>query len=308
MANAANEMSVFERVAERGSFAAAAEDVGLSPSAVSKLIMRLEQRLGVRLINRTTRRLALTAEGRTYLDRAREILAAIDAAESEIASARISPRGHLRIHAPPVMIGDHFGPALSEFLTRYPRITMDFLVTSRAVDLVGENVDIAMRTGKLPNSSLIACKIVDLTQIICASPAYLARHGRPLVPSDLTHHRCLVLNGIPEPTTWKFHDGTGPVAVEIKGAVSADSSDVLLRLAVEGVGIVRLGELAVGRALRNGSLEPLLLSVQVNEGYPLWALLPPGRQRSPKVKVFLEFLNERLGLAPWRTTERAPSP
>ena len=105
MANAANEMSVFERVAERGSFAAAAEDVGLSPSAVSKLIMRLEQRLGVRLINRTTRRLALTAEGRTYLDRSREILAAIDAAESEIVSARISPRGHLRIHAPPVMIG-----------------------------------------------------------------------------------------------------------------------------------------------------------------------------------------------------------
>ena len=308
MANAANEMSVFERVAERGSFAAAAEDVGLSPSAVSKLIMRLEQRLGVRLINRTTRRLALTAEGRTYLDRSREILAAIDAAESEIVSARISPRGHLRIHAPPVMIGDHFGPALSEFLTRYPRITMDFLVTSRAVDLVGENVDIAMRTGKLPNSSLIACKIVDLTQIVCASPAYLARHGRPLVPSDLTRHRCLVLNGIPEPTTWKFHDGTGAVAVEIKGAVSADSSDVLLRLAVEGVGIVRLGELAVGRALRNGSLEPLLLSVQVNEGYPLWALLPPGRQRSPKVKVFLEFLNERLGLAPWRKSERTPSP
>ena len=308
MANAANEMGVFERVAERGSFAAAAEDVGLSPSAVSKLILRLEQRLGVRLINRTTRRLALTAEGRTYLNRSREILAAIEAAESEIASARISPRGHLRIHAPPVMIGDHFGPALSEFLTRYPRITMDFLVTSRAVDLVGENVDIAMRTGKLPDSSLVACKIVDLTQMICASPEYLARHGRPLVPSDLTRHRCLVLNGIPEPTTWKFHDHTGPVAVEIKGAVSADSSDVLLRLAVEGVGIVRLGELAVGRALRNGSLEPLLLGVQVNEGYPLWALLPPGRQRSPKVKVFLEFLNERLGLAPWRTRERAPSP
>jgi DNA-binding transcriptional LysR family regulator len=115
----------------------------------------------------------------------------------------------------------------------------------------------------------------------------------------------LILNGIPEPTTWKFQGGNGHVAVEIRGAVSADSSDVLLRLALEGVGIVRLGELAVGRALRNGSLEPLLLDVQVSEGYPLWALLPPGRQRSPKVKVFLEFLNERLGLAPWRTNGRA---
>jgi DNA-binding transcriptional LysR family regulator len=206
------------------------------------------------------------------------------------------------------MIGDHFGPALPEFLARYPRITIDFLVTSRAIDMVAENVDIAMRTGKLSDSSLIACKIIDLTQIICASPEYLARHGRPLLPSDLTRHRCLVLNGIPEPTTWKFRDGNGPVAIEIKSAVSADSSDVLLRLAVEGVGIVRLGELAVGRALRNGLLEPLLLDLQVSEGYPLWALLPPGRQRSPKVKVFLEFLNERLGLAPWRANELARSP
>ena len=305
MTNAANEMGVFERVVERGSFAAAAQDVGLSPSAVSKLISRLEHRLGARLINRTTRRLALTAEGTTYLKRSREILAAIEAAESEIASARMSPRGHLRVHAPPVMIGDHFGPALSEFLARYPRMSIEFLVTNRKVDLVAENVDIAMRTGTLSDSSLIACKIVDLTQIICASPEYLARHGRPLVPSDLTRHRCLILNGVPEPTTWLFHADGQRVSVEIGGAVSADSSDVLLRLAMEGVGIVRLGELAVARALENRWLEPLLLDVQVSEGYPLWAVLPPGRQRSPKVKVFLEFLTDRLGSAPWRTMRRS---
>ena len=300
MNNSANEMSVFERVVERGSFAAAAQDVGLSSSAVSKLVSRLEQRLGVRLINRTTRKLALTAEGATYLKRSREILAAIEAAESEIASARTSPRGHLRIHAPPVMIGDHFGPALTEFLTRYPRITIDFLVTSRTVDLVAANVDIAMRTGQLPDSSLVAVKIIDLTQIICASPEYLARHGRPRVPSDLARHRCLILNGIPKPTSWVFNSDGGRVTVEINGAVSADSSDVLLRLAIEGVGIVRLGELAVARALSAGLLEPLLLDVQVSEGYPLWALLPPGRQRSPRIKVFLEFLAERLSAAPWR--------
>jgi DNA-binding transcriptional LysR family regulator len=308
MANAANEMGVFERVIERGSFAGAAQDVGLSRSAVSKLILRLEQRLGVRLINRTTRRLALTSEGRTYLKRSKEILAAIEAAESEIASARTSPRGHLRVQAPPVMIGDHFGPALSEFAARYPKMTIEFLVTNRPVDLVAENVDVAMRTGRLPDSSLIACKIIDLTQIICASPEYLARHGRPIVPSDLTRHRCLILNGIPEPTTWTFHGENGRTAVEVNGAVSADSSDVLLRLAMEGVGIVRLGELAVSRALRSGLLEPLLTDVQVSEGYPLWALLPPGRQRSPKVKVFMEFLSERLGLAPWRTMRRAEQP
>ncbi|MBR0696926.1 LysR family transcriptional regulator [Bradyrhizobium lablabi] len=302
MTNAANEMGVFERVVERGSFAAAAQDVGLSPSAISKLISRLEQRLGVRLINRTTRRLALTAEGRIYLKRSQEILAAIEATESEIALARLSPRGLLRVQAPPVMIGDHFGPALSDFLARYPRMTVEFLVTNRPIDLVAENVDVAMRTGKLPDSSMIACKIIDLTQIICASPEYLAHHGRPMAPADLARHQCLILNGIPEPTTWTFKGQGGRIAVEVKGTVSADSSDVLLRLAIEGVGIVRLGELAVARALRTGLLEPLLLDVQVSEGYPLWALLPPGRQRSPKVKVFLDFLRERLGLAPWRAT------
>jgi DNA-binding transcriptional LysR family regulator len=304
MTGAANEMGVFERVVERGSFAAAAQDVGLSPSAVSKLISRLEHRLGVRLINRTTRKLALTAEGKTYLKRSREILAAIEAAESEIASARTSTRGHLRVHAPPVMIGDHFGPALSEFLARYPRVSIEFLVTNRPIDLVEENIDIAMRTGRLPDSSLIACKIIDLTQIICASPEYLDRHGRPLSPSDLTQHRCLILNGIPEPTIWRFIVGGRPATVEVHGVVSADSSDVLLRLAIEGLGVVRLGELAVAKALREGALEPLLLDVQLSEGYPLWAVMPPGRQRSAKVKAFLEFLQERLGSAPWRAVER----
>jgi DNA-binding transcriptional LysR family regulator len=300
MSNAANEMGVFERVVERGSFAAAAQDVGLSPSAVSKLISRLEQRLGVQLINRTTRRLALTAEGRIYLARSREILAAIEAAESEIASARTSPRGHLRVHAPPVMIGDHFGPGLSEFSARYPRLTIEFLVTNRAIDLVAENVDIALRTGELPDSSLIASKIIDLTQIVCASPEYLARNGRPMVPTELTQHRCLTLNGIPEPGTWTFKNGAGRVSINVNGVISADSSDVLVRLASEGVGIVRLGELAVARAIGNGSLEPLLQDVQVRESYPLWALLPPGRQRSSKVKAFLDFVRERIGLAPWR--------
>ncbi|HKU05191.1 MAG TPA: LysR family transcriptional regulator [Bradyrhizobium sp.] len=303
---AANEMGVFERVVERGSFAAAAQDVGLSPSAVSKLVARLEQRLGVRLINRTTRRLALTTEGRMYLNRSRDILAAIEAAEAEIALARLSPSGTLRVQAPPVMIGDHFGPALADFLARYPRLTVEFLVTNRPIDLVAENVDVAMRTGNLPDSSMVATKIIDLTQFICASPEYLSRHGRPKVPADLARHQCLILNGIPDPTVWTFRNGSERVSVKIKGAVSADSSDVLLRLAIEGVGVVRLGELAVARALRSGQLEPLLLDMQVSEGYPLWALLPPGRQRSPKVKVFLDFLKERLGKAPWRTVAAAP--
>jgi DNA-binding transcriptional LysR family regulator len=304
MANAANEMEVFARVVERGSFAAAAQDLGLSASAVSKLLARLESRLGVRLINRTTRRLALTSEGITYLRRSREILAAIEAAETELGATRLSPRGHLRVHAPPVMIADHFAPALPGFLARYPRLTIEFLVANRVVDLVAENVDVAMRTGQLPDSSLVACKVIDLSQIVCASPDYLARYGRPLVPADLARHPCLTLNSISAPTTWSFEKDGKTVVVEVSGPVSADSSDVLVRLAVEGVGIIRLGELAVARALISGALVPLLQDVQVNEGYPLWAVLPPGRQRSPRVKVFLDFLAERLGRSPWRVRLR----
>src|SRR5712672_51196 len=135
--------------------------------------------LRVRLINRTTRRLALTAEGETYLDRVREILGAIEAAESEIASAHASPRGHLRVHTFPVIAAHELAPALPEFLARHPHITFDFMVTNRIVDLVGENVDVSLRMGPLEDSGLVSRKIVDLSRIVCASPGYLARHGRP---------------------------------------------------------------------------------------------------------------------------------
>ena len=137
---------------------------------MAKLITRLEQRLGVRLINRTTRRLALTAEGEIYLDRVREILGAIEAAESEVASARGSPRGHLRVHTFPVIAAHELAPALPEFLARHPHITFDFMVTHRSVDLVGKNVDVSLRIGPLENSGLVARKIVDLSRLICASP------------------------------------------------------------------------------------------------------------------------------------------
>ena len=159
MASSASDMAIFQRVAERGSFAGAAEDVGLSPSAVAKLITRLEQRLGVRLINRTTRHLALTAEGEIYLDRVREILGAIEAAESEVASVRASPRGHLRVHTFPVIATHDLAPAVPDFLARYPHITFDFMVTNRVVDLVGENVDVSLRMGPLEDSGLVSRKV-----------------------------------------------------------------------------------------------------------------------------------------------------
>ncbi len=301
MISSSNEMGIFQRVVERGSFAGAAEDMGLSPSAVSKFITRLELRLGVRLFNRTTRRLALTHEGEIYLERSRDILRAIESAEAEIASARVSPRGHLRVHAFPTFAVDHLSAALPDFLARYPRVTLEFLVTNQLVNLIGDNVDIALQAGQLNDSTLVARKIVDLTQVVCASPKYLANRGRPMKPSDLARHDCLNLSHIPGSAAWSFAMKGTRVQVDVKGPVVADSAHMLLRLAIEGAGIIRFGDIIVARAIQEGLLEPLLQDFQEPQNYPLWAILPPGRQRTPKVKVFLDFLMERFGSAHWRT-------
>lgn len=300
MASSPTEMAIFERVAERGSFAGTAEDVSLSPSAVAKLITRLEHRLGVRLINRTTRRLALTAEGEIYLDRVREILGAIEAAESEIASARASPRGHLRVHTFPVIAAHQLAPALPDFLARHPHITFDFMVTNRSVDLVGENVDVSLRMGPLEDSGLVSRKIVDLSRVVCASPAYLARHGRPAEPADLVRHACLTLSRNPGSASWPFRINGKLTRIDVKGPISADSADMLLQLAIGGAGILRLSEHVVARSIHEGLLEPLLQDAQDPETYPLFALQPPGHHQAPKVRVFIDFLIERLGSAPWR--------
>jgi DNA-binding transcriptional LysR family regulator len=304
MPNSSNEMHIFTRVVERGSFAAAADDLGLSPSAVSKLVTRLESRLGARLLNRTTRRLALTAEGEVFLDRSRKILDAIEAAESEVASGRGAPQGHLRVHTFPTFAVDHLSIALSEFLARYPRITFDFLVTNRVVDLVEDNIDIAFRVGPLSSSSLGARKIADLTQVVCASPAYLAKHGRPIHPRDLAQHACLTLSHIQDSKTWSFSVDGEAVRVDVKGPVAADSAHMLLKLATDGVGIIRFGDIIVAKAIRDGLLVPLLEGLQEPESFPLWAISQPGRQRMPRVKVFLDFLMERFGEAPWRTRRK----
>ena len=294
MVDSSTEMAIFQRVADRGSFARAAVDVGLSPSAVAKLINRLEARLGARLINRTTRRLALTAEGEIYLERVRDILAAIESAEADVASARRSPRGHLRVHTFPFIARHYLVPVLRDFLTRYPEITFDFLITNRIVDIVGENLDIALRLGALADSALVARKVVDFMQIVCASPSYLARNGRPVQPADLVNHSCLTLSRHPGSGTWRFRVGGELVEVNVKGRVSADSEEMLLGLALEGVGILSTAENVAAEAIQKGQLEPLLLDFQGLERHPLWALLPPGRHPAPKVKVFLDFLIERV--------------
>ena len=206
------------------------------------------------------------------------------------------------MHAFPTFAVDHLSDALPDFVARHPRITLEFLVTNQPVKLIRENVDVALQAGQLGDSTLVARKIVDLTQVVCASPKYLTDRGRPTKPSDLARHDCLNLSHIPGSTTWSFRMKGARVSVDVKGPVIADSAHMLLKLAVAGAGIIRFGDIIVAQAIHEGLLVPLLQEFQEPETYPLWAILPPGRQRIPKVKVFLDFLMERFGSAPWRNT------
>lgn len=298
--DATSDLRVFVRVMERGSFSAAASDLGLTPSAVSKLISRLEDRLGARLLARSTRRLALTPEGETFLSRARRIVADIDEAEAEVMSVRGAPRGRLHVNSGTAFGLHQLAPAFADFLARYPEIDLELSITDRLVDLIEEQADIAVRTGPLPQqAAFVQRKIADLQRVVCAAPSYLARRGTPAVPADLKNHDCIVVAG--GLLRWPFKTrGGGVDSVEVHTRVVTDDAEAALRLAIEGAGIIRLSDVIVGGPLQDGQLVPLLTDVHYVEPLPLAAVYPAGRQRLPRVAVFIDFLVERFGHAPWR--------
>jgi len=296
-----SDMAVFARAVELGGFSAAAREFNLTPSAVSKLVTRLEDRLGVRLLNRTTRKLALTPEGEAYLHRSQRILADIAEAEDEVARFRTRPRGLLRIN-----VGTTFGlhqlpPALPEFLERHPEVEVELTVTDRVVDLIEEGADLGIRTGALADSTLIARKVCDLERVICASPGYLGKHGTPRTPEELLDHNCLRLVGFPSLWRWPFDAPEGVRHVEVRGNTSANNAEALLLLAMAGTGIVRLVDVVAGEAIRDGRLARVLEDSHHVEPLPLNVVWSQGRHRSPKVAAMVEFLVEKFAAAPWRS-------
>jgi len=295
-----SDLRVFVRVMDRGSFSSAASDLGITPSAVSKLVSRLEDRLGARLIERSTRRLALTPEGETFLARARRIVADIEEAEAEVARLRGAPRGKLHINAGTAFGLHQLAPALADFLARYPEIDVELSITDRLVDLIEEHADIAVRSGHIPEGPYVQRKIADLQRVICAAPSYLKRRGTPRTAADLKSHDCIVVAG-PGLNRWPFKVRNGIDVVDIRPRVSTDDAEAALRLAIEGAGIVRLSDVIVGGPLRNGELCALLTDVHHVEPFPLAAIYPAGRNRLPRVAVFIEFLLERFADAPWRS-------
>ena len=293
---ASTEMNAFVRVAERGSFAAAAIDLGLTPSALSKLVTRIEDRLGVRLLTRTTRKLALTAEGELFVARSRDILASIEAAEAEVSAASARPRGRLRISVGTAVAKQILGPALPVFLARYPDISVELHVSDRQIDLVAEQVDVALRSGGLGDSTLVARKVAEARRVICASPRYLERRGAPRVPADLLQHNCLTLPG-PAWAQWPFHTHEGINRLAVSGSLTSDNADLLLDMAVAGLGIARLADFMVARAMQQGALVPLLADSHVPESFPIHALTVPGRHRAPRIRAFVDFIAEQFGRA-----------
>ena len=295
-----SDLRTFVRVIERGGFAAASHGLGITPSAVSKLVTRLEDRLGVRLLHRTTRRVALTPEGETYHVRARDILAAIDDAEAEVSQAGRQPRGRLRVNCVPAFALHQLMPALPDFVARYPAVQLDFSITDRIVDLLAENADVGIRTGSIGDPSLVSRKIADVRRGLFASPAYLAHRGEPRTPDQLREHECIGLNLTPLTNRWPFHDGGQLRVIDITSHILVDGSEAALRLAIAGGGIVRLADLVVADAIREGHLRPVLTDSHVAEPVPLAAVYPQGRHRMPKVRAFLDFLVARFSHAPWR--------
>ena len=296
-------MDVLLRAVDKGGFAPVAREMGVSPSALSKVVAKLEQRLGVKLLHRTTRRLRPTAEGEAYLERAARIVAAVREADNEAMRHGGEPSGRLRL-----VVGLSFGtyalvPSLPEFLARYPAIDLDLVMGERAIDPSESGADLSIRLGALADSSLIARRICDVERVICAAPSYIATHGMPRDPQALDRHHCLTLADAPELARWPFTVDGKPLVVDVRGRgrVTANNAETLLEFAVIGQGIVRLPDVIVGPALRDGRLVALFPDTHVAEPVPVHAIYPFTRQRPPKVGAMIDFLIEKFADAPWRT-------
>jgi DNA-binding transcriptional LysR family regulator len=297
-------MAVFARVVEAQSFTAAAAQLGMSRSAVSKTIAALEDRLGARLLNRTTRRLALTEVGQAFYERSARIVAEAEDAELAVSSLQEVPRGTLRINAPVSFGALHLAPALADFLQRYPELRVDIALTDRIVDLIDEGYDLAVRIGPMPDSSLIARRLADNQPVICAAPAYWRRRGRPREPRELAQHDCLTYAYHHNPNEWPFAGPAGPFTVRIAGPLRSNNGDLSRAAALAGLGVVVLPCFLCGDDLAAGRLEPVL-SDWMPPPTGIHAVYPHGRHLSAKVRAFVDFLVERFAPLPaWELARR----
>ncbi|MBS7541787.1 LysR family transcriptional regulator [Ancylobacter oerskovii] len=287
-------MEVFAKVAEAGSFSAAADAMGISGPMVGKHIRLLEEHLGVRLLNRTTRRQSLTDAGKDFLERTRIVLAELEAAEAMAAQNRAAPRGELRINAPFTFGTYSLAPVLPDFMAQYPDVTIRLNLSDRLVDLVDEGYDCVFRIGRLSDSTLIARGLRPQGFLACASTDYLRRQGVPSSPEDLVRHDCLGFAGSVLETSWRFIGASGEVVVPIKPKFSVNSGQALRQAALAGSGIILQAAELLQEDIATGGLTPIL-SDWLPATRPKHLLFAPDRRITPKLRAFIDFAVEQFG-------------
>lgn len=290
-------MATFVATVDHGGFTAAADQLGLSRAAVSKQIKLLEEHLGVRLLNRTTRRVSLTDVGRVYQERCRSILADIDEAESCAGEEAEVPRGRLLVNAPMSFGVHHLGPAVAAYCGAYPQVQVSLDLNDRFVDVVAEGFDVVIRVARMSDSELVARRLAPCRLVTCASPDYLTQFGRPTVPQDLALHRCLVYSHATTGALWTFTGAEGSESVRVNGPVCANNGEILRAAAVAGLGIAMQPTFLAYEEICSGRLEILLADFSPPE-VAVYAVYPSRRFLSAKVRTFIDFLSGHFGDEP----------
>jgi DNA-binding transcriptional LysR family regulator len=287
-------MEVFVRVVDLGGFTPAAAASGISTTMVSNNVKALEERLGAKLLNRTTRRQSLTEIGARYYAQCLDVLARIESAEVEAREMRSRPRGRLKISAP-VTLGSHLlVHTFAPYLRDQPDIEIDLQLNDRIVDLADEGFDAAFRFGELRDSGLVARRLRSLGRIICAAPAYLACHGTPVEPEDLAKHNCLAFHYVQPERDWMFRGSGNERRVSIKGQLTVNNGSALVEAAVAGIGVAMLPEYLAAPDVEAGRLVRLFPEYDLSRA-PLQLVYLPDRQMTPKMRSFVEFVLERMG-------------
>jgi DNA-binding transcriptional LysR family regulator len=283
------DMRIFARVAAVQNLSAVGTELGLTPGTISKRIQALEDELSARLFDRTTRSIRITEEGATFLTHVERILAEIETARASVDDKVSNPKGTLRIAAPSGLASRFVAPALCKFLGTYPEIEVQLDVMDRPVNLQEDGYDLALRTGSLSDSSVIAKRLATDRHIVAASPAYLARKGNPVRAEDLGNHSCLVLG---DRCVWSFSKAGVESSVRVNGPLKSNNGELLCQAAVEGRGIFRASEIEILPELRSGQLVPLLMDYEVSGNAAIWALYPSAKHMLPRMRVLLDFLTE----------------
>jgi DNA-binding transcriptional LysR family regulator len=293
--NVDSELAFFCLLVKQGSLAATARELNLTPPAVSRRLSQLEERLGVRLLNRTTRRISLTSEGEVYFQNAQRILSDIDELERRVSSSRAAPKGLLRVNAPLGFGRSYVGPAISAFTKTYPDVEVQLHLTDRPVGLPDEAIDVSIRFGEMPDSRLIAKKIAANRRLLVASPAYLRTAGEPTYPHDLTQHQCIVLRQNEAAYgNWRLNRGGRTETIKVHGKLSTNDGEVALNWALEGQGILMRAEWDVAKYLRSGRLVQVLADYDTPPA-DVYAVYLERLNLSAKVAYFVEHLRNYLG-------------